>query len=64
MTPILISRFFLDLDDLTSHDYMYKSPSSAAKTNVLAWSSTLQFVDPASSVRNNLFSPMSCHLSI
>ncbi|KAI0709318.1 hypothetical protein C8Q76DRAFT_799334 [Earliella scabrosa] len=50
MTPILISRFFLDLDDLTSHDYMYKSPSSGAKTNVLAWSSTLQFVDPASSV--------------
>lgn len=50
MTPILISRFLFDLDDLRSHDQDVTYPSSLIRTHPVEKSLTLQFVDPESSV--------------
>ncbi|KAI0748200.1 hypothetical protein C8Q80DRAFT_1317665 [Daedaleopsis nitida] len=50
MTPILISRFLFDLDDLRSHDQDVTYPSSLICTHPVEKSSTLQFADPESSV--------------
>ncbi|KAI0807511.1 hypothetical protein C8Q74DRAFT_1188059 [Fomes fomentarius] len=50
MTPILVSRFFLDLDDLTSYSGTDKSCWDVPKMSALANSLSLQFVDPGSAV--------------
>ncbi len=50
MTPILVSRFFLDLHDLTSYSGTDESYWDVPKMSALANSLSLQFVDPGSTV--------------
>ncbi|KAI1795802.1 hypothetical protein LXA43DRAFT_880959, partial [Ganoderma leucocontextum] len=52
-TPILISRFFMDLDDLTTHDLNLPSVSSSGADHK-GIGSTLHFRDPGSTVRARL----------
>ena len=58
MTPILISRFFLDLDDLKIQELPGRSFSSASASRSLGSQSTIRFITPSSTVCVYYLSPI------